>query len=99
MSWPRWTCASKIGVSFGSSLRTCSSQKSISCSARWSASSTLGMYPRRLLEDRGHQPLYEDRLGDGALVLRDPVDDDLRDGPDVHRVGERGELRSLDRGR
>src|SRR2546421_9335929 len=44
MSWPRWTCASKIGV-FGRSARSCPSQNSTSVWARWSASSTPAIYP------------------------------------------------------
>src|SRR6478609_1007715 len=47
MSWPRWTCASKISASAGSRLRSSSSYRVSSACARSNSSSTNGQSMQR----------------------------------------------------
>src|SRR5579872_5708070 len=98
MSCPRWTCASKISRSAGSSERSCSSKTAKSWCARSSWPVTLGIYPRALFERGGEDAVEEDALRHRPVPLWDAVHDDARHRPDVHRVSERRELGGLDRG-
>src|SRR5438874_11625 len=94
MSWPRWTWASKIGVLFGSSLQSCSSQNSISCWARWSASSTPGIYPAA--PRSGAAVNVEHVTLDGRVADGVDCEHEL-DADDVRRIGSRAdELGGLD---
>ena len=52
MSWPRWTCASKISASAGSRLRSSSSYRVSSACARSNSSSTRGQSMQRTVRCR-----------------------------------------------